>query len=204
LRKVVWTALFAVALAVAQEHAADPGTAHAEAAVKQGEGHAQTPMPNEIWWKWANFALLAGLLGWLISKNAGPFFQSRSEAIEKGIAESTLVLKQAEARAAEIEARVANLAAEVEELKQRSHEEIGREGERMRAESEAQIRKVQAHAESEIAAAGKHASQELKDYAAQLALNLAAQQIRDRMTPETQSELTSAFADGLRRKAEMN
>ena len=182
-------------------HPGGTASTHAEAAAKHGEGHEQKTMPNEIWWKWANFALLAGLLGWLISKNAGPFFRSRSEAIASGIAEAAKTRQEAEARAAEIENRVSNLSAEVEQLRQRSREEIAREGERVRAETEASIRKVQAQAEAEIASAAKHATHDLKAYSAQLAMQLAEQQIRNRMTPGTQEQITSVFVDELREKA---
>lgn len=178
------------------------GEAHAESTAKHGEGHDEQPMPNEIWWKWANFALLAGALGWLISKNAGPFFRARSEAIRGGIAEATRTREEAQARAAEIERRVANLSAEVEVLRVRSGEEIAREGERLRAETEAQIRKIQTHAEGEIAAAARHARKELKAWSAQLALDLAEQQIRSRMSPPVQEQLADRFVAELRQKAE--
>jgi F-type H+-transporting ATPase subunit b len=158
-------------------------------------------MPNEIWWKWANFAVLAALLGWLIKKNAGPFFASRTEAIQSGIAEASRVRAEAEARATEIERRVANLSAEVESMREKSREEIAREGERVRVETEAAIRKIQVHAESEIASATKHAAQELKAYSAQLALELAERQIRDRMTAGAQEQITDAFITELRGKA---
>jgi F-type H+-transporting ATPase subunit b len=204
-KTLVLTALFAGLAAMAQESAtAEHGAAHAEEAVKHGEGHAQAAMPNEIWWKWANFALLAIGLGYLIGKNAGPFFQARSEEIRKGIAESTAARAEAEARAAEIERRVANLSAEVDSLRIKSREEIGREGERVRAETEAQIRKVQAQAQAEIASAAKHATQELKAYSAELALGLAERQIRDRLNQPEQDQLTESFVTGLRSKAELN
>ena len=62
-------------------------------------------MPNEIWWKWANFAVLAAGLGYLVAKNAGPFFRSRSEEIQKGIKDAAQVRAEAEARASAIEKR---------------------------------------------------------------------------------------------------
>ena len=185
-------------------HPGGQADSHAEAAAKHGEGHEQHPMPNEIWWKWANFAILAALLGWLIKKNAGPFFASRSEAIRKGIEESAKTRTDAEARAAEIERRVANLSAEVDSMRQRSREEIAREGERVRAETEASVRKIQAQAEAEIQSAAKHAAQELKAYSAQLAMQMAEQQIRSRMDANTQERLTSDFVADLRRKAGSN
>lgn len=177
---------------------------HAEATAKHGEGHDEQPMPNEIWWKWANFALLAGALGWLISKNAGPFFRSRSEEIQQGLVLAARTRQEAEARAAAIERQVANLSAEVATLRAHAGEEFAREGERLRAESEAAIRKIQAHAEVEISSAAKRASKELKAYAAQLALDLAEGQIRNRMSPPAQEQLTDRFIAELRQRAGKN
>lgn len=205
MKRIALTAFLAVVLVSAQEHAspkAAEGTAatHAEDAAKHGEGHAAEALPNEIWWKWANFALLAVILGWLIRKNAGPFFTARTEAIRSGIAEASKVQAEAEARAAEIERRVGNLSGQVEEMRRQSREEIAREGERVRAETETSIRKIQAQSEAEIASATKHAAQELKAYSAKLALDLAERQIRDRMTQGVQEEITNAFVTELRGK----
>ena len=228
MKKLLGIALLASAMAFAQEHgsaaapsgvapestgdatghaqapvepSASAGQEHAQVATKHGEGHEEEPMPNEIWWKWANFALLAGGLGYLIGKNAGPFFRSRTEQIQQGIRDAAQVRADAEARAAEIEARVANLSAEVELLRRRSKEEIATEGARVQAETTAQIAKVQSRAEAEIASAGKHASLELKAYSAQLALDLAEKQSRQRLDGQTQSDLAGMFIDDLRQEA---
>jgi F-type H+-transporting ATPase subunit b len=200
MKKLIAAIFLATVLAVGQEGHAASAEAHAQAATKHGEGHAEAPMPNEIWWKWANFAILFGLLGWLISKNAGPFFRARSQQITAGIAESTRAREEAEARAAEIERKVSNLSVAVEQLRRQSHDEIAREGERVRTETEAQIRKVQHQAQAEIQAAARHASHELKAYSAQLAMQLAEQQIRDRMTPDKQQWIASSFVQELRQK----
>ncbi len=180
------------------------GTAHAEAATQHGEGHAEAPMPNEMLWKWANFALLAVGLGYLISKNAPAFFRSRTEEIQKGIAEATRTRQEAEARAAEIERRVSSLQAEVASMRAQSREEISREGERIRLETEATLRKIQAQSQSEIASAAKHAAHDLKAYSAKLAMEMAEGQIRGQMTQPAQDGLTRAFVDELRRKAVKN
>ena len=39
-------------------------------------------------WKWANFVVLAGALGYLIGKKGGPFFAARSVKIRKDIVEA--------------------------------------------------------------------------------------------------------------------
>jgi F-type H+-transporting ATPase subunit b len=156
-------------------------------------------MKNELWWKWANFGILVLGLGYLIGKNAGPFFRARTAEIQKGITEAAAMRADAEKRAAEIEARIANLAADVEALRQSSHHEIEQEGQRMQAEAAQQLAKLQAYAEQEIASAAKNAMLDLKAAAAELALQLAEQQIRTRITPQVQEALVNGFVADLER-----
>lgn len=204
---VVFTIALSTALPQHQEApptAVETGASHAKAAVEHGEGHEEAPMPNEIWWKWANFAILAAGLGFLIAKNAGPFFRNRTEEIRKGIEEASAMRADAEARAAAIEQRIGNLNAEVEALRAKSREEIAREGERVRAETAQQIEKIQRRAEADIAAAAKHAAQGLKAYSADLAIDMAAQQLRQRIDGSNQEQLADGFVDDMRRKAALN
>lgn len=207
MRRTLLVAVLAAAPMLAQEHGAAPahdGPEHAKAAVEHGKGHEEAPMPNEIWWKWANFVLLIAGLGYLIGKNAGPFFRARTEEIQRGIREASAVRAEAEQRAAEIERRIGNLASEVQSLKEKSHEEIAREGERVRAETAQQIAKIQKQAEAEIASAAKHATQDLKAYAASLAVNIAAQDLQSRMRAEDQEQLANEFIHEIRGKATLN
>lgn len=190
----------------AQEHAgASPeanGVEHTASAGPHGEAAAEAAeMPNEIWWKWANFAILVGGLGYLTSKHAPAFFRSRTEHIQQGIAEAARTRQEAESRAAEIERRVANLAAEVDQMRAKARSEIAREGERVRLETEAAIRKIQAQSQAEINSAVKHATHDLKAWSAQLALEMAEGQIRSQMSESEHEGLTNAFVSELRRKA---
>src|SRR5438874_7730040 len=63
----------------------------------------------ELELKWVNFLILAGGLGYLIGKHAGPFFAARSSSIRKDMVESEQQRQEAEARGAEVERRLANL-----------------------------------------------------------------------------------------------
>ena len=153
---------------------------------------------HELELKWANFLLLAGALGYLIRKHGGPFFAARSAAIRKDLDESERQRKEAEARAASVDARLARLDQEIAALRSESQAEAKAENERMAQHSAAEIAKIQAGAEQEIASAGKAARTELKRYAAQLAVELAEKKIRARMTPETQSALVRSFVRDLK------
>jgi F-type H+-transporting ATPase subunit b len=190
LRTLFLLVFLTAALSFAQE---SPERAHAETGAKHGEAAQEEEHEPSIWWKWANFAILAGGIGYLVAKNAGPFFRARGEEIQRGIAEAAKVRQEAEARAAEIESRIANLSGDIENLRAKSKQEIAAEMARLQADTEAQLAKIQAHAEAEIALATKHASLELKAYSAQLALAIAEKQITQKLDDTTQRDLNDVF-----------
>jgi len=149
---------------------------------------------NVMLWRIINFVLLAGLLGWLIRKNAGPFFASRSESIIKDILESRKKVEESEARSKAIDQRLAGLGREIEELKAKAKAEITAEHARLERETEAAVKKVFAFAEQDMAAAVKTARAELRAHTARLAVELAEKKIASRMTPEVQRSILAAFA----------
>ena len=148
-------------------------------------------------WKWANFLLLAGGLGYLIGKNAGPFFAARSSKIREEMAQAEELHKQAEARVNEVERRLRNLESEMAALRAESEKEAGRESARMKQQTAEEMEKIRMHAEQEIASAGKAARLELKRYAAHLAIEQAEQKVRGRITADTQDALVRGFVRNL-------
>jgi F-type H+-transporting ATPase subunit b len=155
----------------------------------EGGGHNEP----SILWKWANFAMLAGGLGYLIGKHAGPYFESRNQEIQGALQDAEARRKDAEARIAAIEGKVANLDAEIKSMREGAKAEIASEAERMQALTAKLLAKIQAQAEMEIASAAKHAKQQLKVLSADLAIQLASAQIREQMTPATQEKLVREF-----------
>jgi len=157
--------------------------------------------PSMTGWKWANFALLAGGLGYLIAKKAPAFFQGRTAQIRKGIADAAKFKADAEARAAGIEKKVAELGAEIEALRAGARKESEAEYERLREETARQFAKIQAQAEREIASAAKAARMELKAQAAELAIGLAEKQLLGRITAEAGRGLVAGFVKDLENQA---
>src|ERR1700736_314307 len=82
-------------------------------------------------WKWANFLVLAGGLGYLIRKNAGPFFAARSAGIRKDMEDSLRLRKEAEAGMAEVDRRLAALETDIAALRAESQHELKHGRERM-------------------------------------------------------------------------
>jgi len=190
MRRLVLLLAFAAFGLLAQEHGA--AGEHGAAEHKSGG-----PAEVSIWWKWANFAILAGGLGFLIAKNAPAYFASRNEEIRKGLEEGAELQREANARTAAMEARLKNLESEIAEMKTKAKAEIAAEGERIQAETAALSAKIQAHAENEIAAAAKNERAGLKTFAADLALKMAEEKLRGQLTSQADAGLIQGFLKGL-------
>jgi F-type H+-transporting ATPase subunit b len=190
--------------ALAQEPAAQPSgpsepSAQSAGEKKTAEQTAEEENEHYIGWKWLNFAILVFVLGYLISKSAPAFFRSRSEEIQRDLAEASKLRQEAEARAARIEVRMASLDREIQHVRQEAQSEMSKERERIIKDTDQQMARMRAHAEQDIEALSKHATQQLRAQAAELAVNLAEQRIRSKMTNQQESDLVSRFTGQLER-----
>jgi F0F1-type ATP synthase membrane subunit b/b' len=181
-------------LTAAEPSKAEPSKKEAEAG---GEGNLKI-------WEWANFLILAGGLGYLIRKHAGPFYAARAAGISKDLVESERVARDAEARAAEVDRRLAGLDAEIAALRAESKKESAAEVERYAQRTAAEIAKIGANGEQEIRAAEKAARLDLRRYAAHLAVELAEVKVRARMDAGTEDRLVAGFARDLHPPANKN
>ncbi len=150
-------------------------------------------------WEAINFAILVGLLGWLAVKQGGPLLRARSKEIMDGLAAGEKAKAEADARAAQVQAKLANLEKEIAALRTDAREEGEREADRIRRETKAEIDRIHVQAEHEIESAGKQARLEVQRAAAMLALELAETKVRSRMSPEVQAQLVMGFVTDLPR-----
>ena len=154
-----------------------------------------------IWWKWANFLILAGVLGYLINKNAGAMYRGQAEAIRRSITEAAKAKQDAEARAAQIENRLAGIQTEIEALRSQARADMAAEAGRITQETERHLSRLQQQSEQEIELMSRAARQQLKVYSAELAFELAEQQVRRQMSKETQGALVKVFIQDLQHEA---
>ena len=125
-----------------------------------------------------NFAIIAGAVLWFSKKSLPGLFRSRTESIQKAMAEARKASEEARQRLSDIEARLRRLDAEITAMHQTAERDTSEEEARIKAATEEDIRKVMESAEQEIVAAGKAARRELTRYAADLAVSLAREQIQ--------------------------
>jgi len=166
------------------------------------ESHSACHGPAHVdLWKLANFVLFLGVAVYFLRKPAGAFFRTRTEQIRRAIADAARFRLEAEQRCAELERRLAGVGAEIEGLRRQAEQESASEYERWKGWIEADVRKIQAEAEQEIAAMIKSARQQLRAEAADLAIALAAEEIRRRLGPQTEDRWIETMARDLTRRA---
>jgi F-type H+-transporting ATPase subunit b len=142
-----------------------------------------------------NFIILA-LFFWMLLKAKIPqFFRDRTSAIQKAMKEAQAASADATARLNAIEARLAKMDAEVAEIKSGAEREAVAEEERIRTAAEDDKQKVVAAAEAEIAAIARSARHDLKNFAASLAVDIAAHKIK--VDDSTDQALVRNFAGHL-------
>ena len=164
---------------------------------KESPGHEESTGDPWIWWKWANFVLLAGALGYLINKSAGSYFRGQTEEIQKGIVEAGKLKAEAEARAAQIEKRLAGIEGEIGQLRSQAEAEMAAEAKRLKEDTERLLGRLQQQTQQEIELMTKAAKHELKAFSADLSLGLAEQRIRALLDPASRETLVNAFIQDL-------
>jgi len=146
-----------------------------------------------------NFAVIAGTIFYFSRKNLPSIFRGRTASIQKAMQEARQASEEANRRLAEIETRLSRLDAEIGGMRAAAEKEGAAEEARIKVAVEEDARKIVESAEQEIAAAAKSARRELTAYAANLAVSLAAKQIK--VDTATDQALVREFAQELSPKA---
>jgi F-type H+-transporting ATPase subunit b len=146
-----------------------------------------------------NFAIVAGAIGYFSKKSLPGMFRNRTDSIQKAMQEARKASEDANRRLGEIEARLSRLDTEIAGMRASAEKEATAEEARIKAAAEEDGRKIVESAEQEIVAAAKLARRELTNYAANLAVSLAAKQIK--VDPSTDQALVQGFARELSPKS---
>ncbi len=125
-----------------------------------------------------NFLILAGGLYALLASGIAKNFRGRSAAIKKGMEEARQASAEANARLRDIEERLARLDSEVAAIRTAAEADFSAEEKRIAQSAEEDARRVVENAQQEIESAARLAQRELKSYAAELSVDLAAKQIK--------------------------
>ena len=165
-------------------------------AEEEGGGAGAAEGAKEIF-KWINFAIVAGLVGWVFLKLTPPVFRKNAETIGAAISKATAAKAEADRRLREAEEKLARLEQEVAQLRATSQREMAAEADRLRAATENDIQRVALAANAEIEASERAARLELKATAANLAVDEAEALLSRELTPKVQESLVASFVKSL-------
>jgi F-type H+-transporting ATPase subunit b len=151
--------------------------------------------------RWLNFILVFGAIGYLIAKHGGAFFRANAKAIAASITEASAAKAEADRELREVETKIARLDQEVTELHEAARRDSTAEAERLRASGRAEIEKISQAARGELHAAERAAQQELRALAASMAVERAGTLVSSRMNREIRARMFHSFLGELGRSA---
>jgi F-type H+-transporting ATPase subunit b len=171
--------------------------------VLAAEAAEQEPAQSttEIVFRWLNFLLVFGAVGYLIAKHGGAFFRDNAKSIAASIGEATAVKALAESELREVEAKIARFDQEVAELREAALRDSAAEAERLRASGRVEVEKINQAARAELASFERAVRQELRVRAASMAVERAGALVNSRMNADIRQRMFHAFLGELGRSA---
>ena len=176
--------------ALAQEPQAAHGAAEAEA--HQGRGAV------DVIARLVNFAILAGSLWYLLRSPIAKYLADRGTQIRSDLVNAAELKQTAAAAIEEIDRKMKALPAELEALRAQGAEEIAIEEARIRAAAAAERERLLEQARREIDLQVKVAERELVTYAADLAVGVASERIKNTITSDDQQRLVDRYVQQLK------
>jgi F0F1-type ATP synthase membrane subunit b/b' len=161
----------------------------------QESGDATTTTTGYVF-RWINFAIVIGVLGWLFSK-AVPALRKRSEGIAQKVAEGTRAREAAETEKRVVQEKLAHLDEDVARLNADAKRAADVESQRLRAMAKTEAEAIERSGQAEIAAAENAARLELKAFASGLAVERAEAMLREQMNAGTEATVFRAFVETL-------
>jgi len=168
---------------------------HGTSSGEHGGGHGESPLAAV--WKWGNFLILFGGLGWYLRQPLREFLETRSRSIEEGLASGRLARESALKQMSEIENRMARLDDEVGALRAQAVKEAEEERTRILESAKVEAQKILEVAHREIEGLKKSARLELKAHVADLAVKLAEERLQKSVGSEENKRLVLRFLDSL-------
>ncbi len=153
------------------------------------------------WWetagRWVNILVIFGVIFYFARGFISKYFSDRRENIGTEIEEAQAARKNAEAELAKMKDKMSRLDQELEELQRQAEENARKEKEKIEAEAAAESEKIISSVKGEVDGLMRAARDELKSYAGQLAVDLAAKKIRSEMDEENREKVVKRFLEDL-------
>jgi F-type H+-transporting ATPase subunit b len=163
------------------------------ASAEEGGGH--TSVLADLLGKTLNFVLLFGGLAYVLRKPARAFLERAVESVRNTMAEASSSKEEAERELGSITTRLAGLSEEARKIQESGESRGQKDKSRILELAAREAEKLKAMAREEIEARAQASREELRRYAAELAVSQARSRIERRLTPELQARLIDESID---------
>jgi len=196
---LVFACLLGLAGAVCAE-APEPDNAPGAETAKEG-GHEAG---HGALYKWINFVLLAGGLGYVLRKPAREFFLQRSASIRKSLEEGRKALESSQAQLRAVEERLQHFEEAMAAFRAAALREMEEEHARIRQTAAEEAARMMESVRAQMDVAGKQAKLELRLFTAQRAVEAAEKMIVQRLDEAGQRRLVNQFVARLEAERSAN
>ncbi|MBS3819233.1 F0F1 ATP synthase subunit B [bacterium] len=133
-----------------------------------------------------NFVVLFGGLTYLLYKPFRSLLNQRTQDIQNKLQEAEKSQKQAQKKLKEAQKRLKRVGEETEKMKKQSRKEGKKEKEKILQQAQEEVKTIKKDTQEEIENITSVGVQELKEYVADLSVQLAEQRIRRKMSSQDQ------------------
>ena len=169
-------------------------------ALAAGDGGDHGPSTTELIWQAVNLALLVGVIFAVARKPLQKYFSDRRSQIRGDIDEASDFLKESEARYSEWQGKLVDLETELEQIRTTSRRRAEEEGARILEEARAAAERIKQDAGAAVDQELRRAQNDLRDEAADLAVELAANLLRDRVGDSDRDRLLDEFISNVEQR----
>jgi F-type H+-transporting ATPase subunit b len=163
-------------------------------AVAAGDAHVDSGvLLKDFLFRLLNFAIVVGVLAYLLKKPIRNGLSGRRDDIEKALAEAKKVQEEAEAKFAEYDRKLSTASAEIAAISAAIRKEAELEKQKIIAGAREQAAKIEQDAEKAADLEVAKARQSLQQEAVQLAVGIAEDLLKKNLTKEDDSRMIDEY-----------
>jgi F-type H+-transporting ATPase subunit b len=149
-----------------------------------------------------NFVLLVAVIGYFAGKPIREFFNARRATIQDDLHTAAEFRREAEARYAKWQRKLVDLEAELDQIRATSRERAEAEREKIIADANAAAERIRTEATAAIEQELRRSREVLSEEAANLAVELAGNLLREHVTNADRDRLVTEFIERIERAAD--
>lgn len=173
---------------------------------EHGAEHAEAPHgpPMTVWFHLINFIILAAILYRQARRPIHEAIVRRSDSVREQLEKSERARKEAEAKAAELDARLQSLSSEINSMKEQAQVDAREEAARAVANAEAMATRMKADADKLLKDEVARARVQMRQEVIGLAIDLASRLLSEKVTQDDQKRLADEYLRQMNQSREIH